>query len=351
MLVGLILLFVGCSDTTENAEGDSPAKKCDLSIKDSKQLYNTEWLAFRDEGDTKYIDVETRMRFYEKDGGLALKYNAGSSYEMYNYYCSYKKSKNILKCEQPPKVSEVCKTLLASDKKCTEAEISNFYEDFSSAEMESGIEKAMKFYKERIKRRGFEAAFKKRYNRLENKLMGEMEIKVDKKTCSLTVADAYKTMVNGKMRDNFNNIGTNPFVPNEKGELLWEHCNVFRLFDMPNDEYPKDWRQTVTTMQHPKNKPVNYLFLEREYIKPEEGCTYGFDVWLNGTPLQKGLKPEVVKVEKSKKVVVDELRWKFAHTFTKASTKPQVTTWVIEKKCGDNPKKKIVTCNQVEITN
>ena len=103
------------------------------------------------------------------------------------------------------------------------------------------------------------------------------------------------------------------------------------------------------TTRHKAKIPVHYSYLNADYMNVEEGCSDEFDVWLNGRPLQKGLQPDIVKVTDKNNKAASKLHWKFNHTFPQPMTTPQIVTMVIERKCGNNPTEKVVTCNGVTI--
>ena len=336
-------------ESVSTPEKNWQTNKCNLSLTDTKTLAGTEWLAFvHDVEKGEYAESKYRMKFYDEGGDLALRYNASSPHEMYDYKCEYNQSKNALECLSAPDPSAVCLSLMAGNATCTKEKILDFYKGHSDREIAEGIKKAEAFY-QKLKSHDEEVLFKRRYNNYANKLMGKVTVKIDNKRCHLSVSDQYRTIFNGKALDEYNVMGTNGFVPNKKGELLWEHCNDFRLFDLPNADYPKDWRQTVTTWRHKAKAPVYYLYLNADYMKAEEGCSDEFDVWLNGRPLQKGLKPDIVKVTDKSKKTASELRWKFNHTFPQPMATQQVVTMVIERKCSDKTMEKVVTCNAVKI--
>ena len=126
-------------------------------------------------------------------------------------------------------------------------------------------------------------------NNLGNKLRGVLYVKVNEKKCQLTVTDNYVTIYNGKKREDSNPNGTNAFVKNELGDLLWDHCTESaNLIALDTAEFPKDPKNAGHMGKWGVNQDVNFWYLGADAMAAPEGCSYNFDTWVDGQPLKKG---------------------------------------------------------------
>ena len=121
-------------------------------------------------------------------------------------------------------------------------------------------------------------SFELNNNNLGNKLQGIAYVKIDARACRLVVTDNYMTIYNAKRREDSNPAGTNPFVKNDQGELLWENCtNRNDLIALPSAEYPKDPKTVATQTRWGVGDSVNYWYLAGDVQGPIEGCSFSFD--------------------------------------------------------------------------
>ena len=353
MLSSASILF-GCSSEQAPEKPKTPA--CDLAL---ENLTDTEWVILRSEaGKADTPDVMSRIKFFNEAGRLSANYNVASLSDMYTYRCTMDQSKpgndgapavSSMTCKMDPVVDDWCRTLIVNGKKCSLRMVQKLDPTFTNeAALKKSAKAMIKEFKEMKK--GDKKAFEKYkfdYNNLGNKLQGILYIKVDTSACRLKVTDNYMTMFNGERKEDSNPNGTNPFVKNTMGELSWRDCDTTQLFDTTSAEYPAEPEKVQLTQVHGIDSEINYWLLHGPLRFAEEGCTYSYDLFLNGKKLKSDLKPEMVE-QKGKQ----ELRWNFSHSFaepTPSKLKPNVFTMEVTSKCEGKADKVITACNQVQI--
>ena len=342
---GLALCLTACEEqSTKMTLGDEAGAACDLT---ADTLAGTEWVYLKANPDkTETPDHATRLKFVSEGGKLMAKYNVGSVADMYDYHCEKKGEEQI--CKEKPKVRDWCQALLAGGAECNAEALRKIEPSLTDDEINEAIKEAeanVAKYKDTPQWKSFVL----NNNNLGNKLRGLLYVKVDTKRCRLRVTDNYMTLYNGKRMEDSNPAGTNPFVKNEMGELLWEHCtNQVDLIAKTSADLPED-TQTVT--KHGADAEVHYWYVGGDVLAPVEGCDFSYDIWHDGKPVSKGNKPEL---DESGKQPI--LKWHKAHTWGSPSPTGagNVATWVISKSCDSEEKlkegwkdNKRVACNAV----
>ena len=349
ILSALGVTVAGCEEQgSKMTIGGKPpaAKDCALSL---DSLGDTEWLFLRANPDKSEVaDHHTRLQFKSEGGALKAKYNVGSISGMYDYNCT-KKGEELL-CLEAPKTRDWCQALVAGGAECNAETLRGIDPNLTDDEVAKGMTDAEDVMK---KYRGTPDwdKFKFQNNNLGNKLQGILYVKVDTRSCRLRITDNYVTIYNGKKVEDSNPAGTNPFVKNELGELLWKTCdNSMDLVTLAAPEYPADPGNTQHIGRHKVGAEVHTWLLHEPARTPKEGCTYSFDVWIDGKPEQKGLVPEVVDVApaKGKTPAVQELRWHFAKTYTEPSGQT-VQVLFAESDCGGTKPPIVSACNALQI--
>lgn len=310
---------------------------CDLS---ADSLPDSEWVIKKINPDkTEEPDSSARLKFITEDGQLKAKYNVQSVADMYTYRCE-KTKEDKLTCREKPRVKDFCQALEAGGGKCDTASLKKFLPDATDKELEEGIKKGMENvnkYKDKPEWKAFVA----QNNNLANKLRGILYIKVDSKRCQLRITDNYMTVYNNKKVEDSNPVGTNAFVKNELGDLLWEHCeNRNDFLPLSKGEYPADPANVAPEPRQEMNKDVHFWYLAGDAIAPAEGCNYAYDLWLDGKSLAKNQKPTEADDGKGGK----RLEWHYTHKFTGPSPTAagNVMTAVINTTCaGKEPVKKV----------
>jgi hypothetical protein len=339
--------IIGCDGGDETPTltvgAGAGAGECSLTL---DSLTDTEWLYLRANPDkSETPDVKTRLKFVQQDGNLVAKYNVGSLSDMYDYTCSTEGEELV--CKQEANAMAWCQARLADGKECDAAWLKAQEGSLTDEEINEAIKKANEDFKQ-YKGTPREAEYQRTYNSMGNKLRGVLYIKIDARRCRLRVQDMYRFYYNGNWGEDSNPAGINPFVKNEEGELLWEHCDNPRdLVDLASAEFPSDPANVLNKGKHEAGKEVHYWFLSGDYAKPEDGCTYSYDLYKNNKPTLKGQKPEEVEVKGNK-----QLRWHFAETYAEESKPGEaaIMTMVVDKACTGKEAVKVVTCNALLVT-
>lgn len=325
------LALGGCDDGSEKKGlviGDDGKKGCELSV---DTLPDSEWVISKINPDKSTTpDHSARVKFVTEDGQLKAKYNVQSVADMYTYRCEKTKEDRVT-CREKPRVKDFCQALEAGGSKCDTATLKGLIPDATDKELEEGIKQGMEIvtkYKDKPEWKQFVA----QNNNLGNKLRGILYVKVDAKRCQLRVTDNYMTVYNGKKVEDSNPVGTNPFVKNEMGELLWEHCeNRNDYLPLSKGEFPDDPANVRPEPQQTVGKPVHFWYLAGDAIAAVEGCTYKYDIWLDGKPLAMAQTPKQVDDGKGGK----RLEWHHEHTFSAPSPNAlgNVMTAVVNTSC------------------
>lgn len=345
VLLGLVaaLSLAGCEDKKGGLTvGDAGADGCELTV---EGLTDSEWIIEKINPDkTTTPDHSARIKFITEDGKLKAKYNVQSVADMYTYRCEKVKDDKVT-CREKPRVKDFCQALEAGGSKCDTATIKGLLPDATDKELEEGIKQGMEVvtkYKDKPEWKQFVA----QNNNLGNKLRGILYVKLDSKRCQLRVTDNYMTVYNGKKIEDSNPVGTNPFVKNTMGDLLWEHCeNRNDLLPMSKGEFPADPAQARPEPQQESGKPVHFWYLAADALAAAEGCTYKYDIWLDGKPLAKDQTPKQADDGNGGK----RLEWHYTHTFSAPSpdARGNVVTSVVNTSCQGKETVKKVACAAV----
>ena len=334
--VALLFAVTGCSGD------DKDKKKITLGTKTADcalsydNLDGTEWVYLRanpDRTDTP-DPMQGRIKISSKDGKTSLKYNAGSRSDIYDYQCDAPTETRMV-CREKSHAKDYCQALAVSDKECTAEALRAIDPSLTDEQVAKGIEEGMANV-EKYKGTDKWKSFVFNNNNLGNKLFGIVYVKVDKRKCGLRVTDNYVTVYNGKKVEDSNPNGTNAFIKNAEGELLWEHCTESaNLIALDTAEFPKDPQNARHTGKWSVGKDVNFWYLGADAMNAPEGCNFSFDTWVDGKPVSKGLTPKD-HTFKGKPV----LAWNFAHKWDEAPAQPAVVTMVRNKSCEGKPAEK-----------
>ena len=347
LLIGscLLMLVVGCEQKSEKTltVGTQAAGACDVSL---DALAGTEWLYLRANPDkTETPDYKIRMKFYDEGGKTKAKYNVGSVSDMYTYNCKKNGDSEVI-CKEEPKIKDWCQAFaVASDtKNCTPEQLKGVDSDITDEEIKEGMAKADEIMAKFRGDAGMWERFKFQNNNLGNKLQGLLYIKVDQRACRLRITDNYMTIYNGKKIEDSNPAGTNPFVKNDQGELLWEHCSDSEdLVALESAEYPAKPDEVGHKLEWTAGSDVNWWYLGDDNRVPEEGCSYSYDVYVDGKPVEKGVAAEIVDVKKGK-----ELRWHWVQKVPEANKMP-IVVMPRFKDCAGKKDKIEVACGLVKV--
>ncbi len=337
--VATVLTLGGCDDDKKGGltVGDAGHDGCDLTV---DGLTDSEWIILKINPDkTETPDHSARLKFFQEDGQLKAKYNVQSVADMYTYRCEKSKDDKVT-CREKPRVKDFCQALEAGGSKCDTATLKGFLPDATDKELEEGIKAGMEIvskYKDKPEWPQFVA----QNNNLGNKLRGILYGKLDSKRCQLRLTDNYMTVYNGKKVEDSNPVGTNPFIKNNMGDLLWEHCeNRNDFIPLSTGTFPADPANVAPQPKQEAGKEVHFWYLAGDALAPAEGCTYKYDLWLDGKPLAMGQAPTQADDGNGGK----RLEWHYAHTFTDPSPNAlgNVVSAVVNTTCaGKEPVKKV----------
>jgi hypothetical protein len=345
-----MLTLSGCGDDKEKKTLTigGKAKSCDVTI---NTLAGTEWLYLNTTPEGTSPDhVMGRMKFHEEGGQLKAKYNARSKSSIYDYEC--KVGEKRVTCKEKALPADWCRALLAGGGTCDAATLQSIDKDLSAEDAAKGAEKGTAEFEEAKKTK--KGAAWKRWklgnNNVGNKLQGRMYVKVVDRKCELRVTDNYMTIFNGRSMEDSNPNGTNAFAKNEMGELLWENCESDQsenLVGRPELGFPKDPAKAAHLAHYKAGDTVQFTYLGMDGSTPPEGCTFSYDMWLDGKPAKKGLVPGEASVRhrgRNKKVAA----WLWAYKMEKASPiEGEYISMIRYTQCGGVKKQVGVACAAV----
>ncbi len=332
----LLSLIFSCHRTV-SPPPQAHADSCGLSI---ESLAGTEWLYLMALPDgSSSPSPQTRLTFRREAGELTALYSAGSLSDLYRYTC--RGDGEELLCETPADLTAWCRALLAGTGTCTDEQLRPLAPSAAPAALaavraQAEAEQAAQVTDEQKSR------WRLTNNNLGNKLQLRMAVRVDDARCRLVVTDLYRTAYNGQVIEDSNPVGTNPFVKNEAGELLWEHCDDVRgLLDGPT---PDALAATPRASLHEVGEEVHYEYRSDTLRTPTEGCTYRYDLWWNARPYRRDLTPATAIIDEA-----TTLQWRFSRTYDSPTPPGQaeVMTMVMEEQCPEAEPVEVVACSAV----
>ncbi|MCB9746089.1 MAG: hypothetical protein H6740_26170 [Alphaproteobacteria bacterium] len=340
-LLGLATGLMACEEKKSNKIVlGAKSVPCDLTL---ETLPGTEWVIEKVNPDKSVeADIATRLKIDKEGDEIKAKYNVGSLSDMYDYDCKVEGER--LFCFEPPRLADWCKALLVVEGgTCTAEKLKEWAPYATDEEIAKGIKEAEESVaKFRDTDNWKQYVFNN--NNLGNKLQGLLYIRINERKCNLMITDNYMTIFNGERKEDSNPTGTNAFVKNDQGELLWEHCTD------SGDLYPRK------TAEHPtKEEEIQacyptqgcgftaeedawFAYLGQDGLEAKDGCTYSFDVWHNGKPQQKDVAAEIVD-NKGKK----EVRRAFSMKFSEPGQ--HVVTMVRYATCEGKKELEEVSCS------
>jgi hypothetical protein len=305
-------LASGCDSNKSGVTvGTKSVEGCELSL---DTLSGSEWV-YQDvtpDGD-KPNPVFGRIKFETEGGKLSAKYNARSTSSVYDYQCVAKGKE--LHCKEKPMPQDWCRALLAGGGTCDVATLTTIDPDLDLAAAAKGVAAGTAEFKEakaKLKGRALKD-FMLGNNNLGNKLQARIYVKVNTRKCQLTVSDFYMTIYNGRSIEDSNPNGTNAFVKNELGELMWESCDGTQSKNFvarPEMGFPKNPGKIGHLARYTVGQQAQFTYLGLDGQIPPEGCSFSFDVWRDGKPVGRDLKPGTTEVKhKGKKLQVAAWMW------------------------------------------
>lgn len=320
-----LLALAGCGSEPE-AKKEEPKKEdsCPLAV---DKLGGTSWLWLRPQptGPDK-PQPQTRMRFRDEGGAIKVDYTASSLSEVYAYSCEV--NGKILTClEDDHHLKEWSRAWGAThegkvDTAGLAAATGLAATEFDTVKAE--VEKELAALKGTERTETF-----KSYNSPNNKIRGKFMVAVDKAKCMLTVQDKYTTMVDGKVNEYENPVGTAKFEQT-KEDWLFEACkdveaaNTIVADGATAHTYPTGTYEFTSTLN--KND------------KPDPACTYTANIWKDWLALTPNLAPDDAKA----------VKWSIKVPLSEAG--PHVISFERYKTCGTAaPEKMGISCAKIHI--
>lgn len=229
-------------------------------------------------GDT--LNARARLRFDKGEDGLTARYTVKSLVNTYEYACKEGRP-GELKCATEPQFGRICRSLeVVKEGSCSVTSIRGLGFDGDDATIEAAVKEA-KEEVEKIRKDPAFAQYKLMYNNAANTVQGVLYAKIDAKKCRLKVDDMSILVFEGKTREDFNPVGTNPFAQTDK-DYVFEDCPREAVYaDHDAAELPADLSVLQPLQPREVGKDVHYFYVGTEVAKAEEGCTYNADVYAN----------------------------------------------------------------------
>lgn len=319
------LTLIGCD--TPAPEKKVEAKKedsCPLAV---DKLSGSAWVWLRPQpSGADKPQPQTRMRFRDDGGKTKMDYTASSLSEVYAYGCELKGT--ILTCiedEHHPKEWSRAWGAVHDGKIDTAALAAATglpATDFDAVQKE--VEKELAGLKGSERTETFKA-----YNSPNNKIRGKVMVAVDKAKCMLTVQDKYSTLVDGRVNEYENPVGTAKFQESKEA-WLFEACkdldaaNTIVADGATAHTYPSGTYEFTSTL----NKKD----------KPDAACTYSANIWKDALALTPNLAPDDAKA----------VKWSIKVPLSEPG--PHVISFERTKTCGTAaPEKMGISCAKIHI--
>lgn len=299
--VGLPAALLACG-TPAPSQPAAPA--CDLTPASlvGKTFVESKILADRSETP----DPMARVKFVDQGGVTHALYTVKNGLHTYDYTCAAGAREGELRCVTKPDLKRTCLAFeVNADGACTPEAVAALGFDFSAEDVIKTAEEVRKLVAE-AKATPSWPTFQLMQNNVANPLQGVIFVKIDAAKCRIVLDDMFLTVFNGKKVEDFNPIGTNPFVRATE-DYLFEDCTAEGwLVDLDEPTLPADLTTIPRVRSHATGKEVHYHYTGTVETAPVEGCTYSVDTWATWRPALKGQAVEAVE---------GKLQWHAAHTW------------------------------------
>lgn len=268
MSLTLLLALAACSPPEPPPQEEAkPESACPVTL---ENLNNTVWVHLKPQpaGPDK-PNAMARLKFQDEGGALKAKYTASSLGDVYDYDCT-SNGKMVTCVESKVNATAWCKAWAAShDGKCDPAGVAaatgipQAEFDKVAADVEKELSKLKPDEKEQQR---------KVDNSPNNKIRGKFMVAVDPQSCRLTLVDKYQTMVNGKINEYENVLGTAKFEQT-KEDYTFETCKDVDSAWAPSasDDNTHEPVQSAGTLK--------FSAILQKDQKGAKGCTYTADIY------------------------------------------------------------------------
>lgn len=325
MLTSLVLFFA-CS-TPEAPKKEAPKKpSCELKV---DGLPGTMWMHMKQQpvGPDKPNPM-ARVRFRDEAGALKADYTASSAGSVYKYDCTT--AGGIATCvEADAHASAWCHAWAAThDGVCDPAGLAAAT-GIPQAEFDKVAETVNKELKA-LKKPDEIAQQRKMDNSPNNKIRGKFKVAVDPAKCTLTLQDKYQTMVDSKVNEFENVLGSAKFIKAD-ADYTFDTCEDADSAWAPG---PDDNHLAVQAAG-----TIKFSAILQKAQKGAAGCTYTADIYKDWVKTQSD-----VPATEDKKYGP---RWDVSIPFTEEGK--HVVYFDRNKTCGDKKEHIGMTCGLVRV--
>lgn len=275
MSLTLLLALAGCSPPeTAPVEEAKPESTCPVTL---ETLPGSTWIHLKPQpaGPDKPNPM-ARIRFSDNAGALVAKYTAGSLSDAYDYTCS-SNGKLVTCLEADIHAAAWCKAWASThDQKCDPVALAQAT-GLPQADLEKvaeGVNKELAALKGEEKEQQ-----KKSDNNPNNKIRGKFMVAVDPGTCKMTLVDKYQTMVDGKVNEYENVLGTSKFEQT-KEDYVFETCKDVDSAWAPAPDDPN----SHAAVQGPGT--IKFAAILQKDQKGKGSCTYTADIYKDWIKVQ-----------------------------------------------------------------
>ncbi len=261
----LVLLAAGCAPEQQAPPvEEAPVDTCGVDI---NTLPGSSWIHSKPTATGEQPNPMARIKFEDAAGTLKAKYTAGSLGDVYDYTCTVKGG--LATCIEDDIHAEAwCKAWAAThDGVCDPAALAA-----ATGLPQAELDKVAQKVNDEIKKLkpAEKEMQKKADNNPNNKIRGKFLVAVDKGKCQVTIQDKYQTMVDGRVNEYENVLGTAKFNK-AKEEYIYESCKDVDSAWAPG---PDDQHAAV---QGPGT--IKFSAILQKGQKGANGCTYSADVY------------------------------------------------------------------------
>jgi hypothetical protein len=257
--------LVGCTPEAPPPEvKEEPEDTCGVDI---TKLNDTSWIHLKPNATGEKPNPMARIKFIDEGGALKAKYTAGSLGDVYSYSCTI--NGKLGTCLEDELHTEAwCKAWAATHEGVCDAAALAAATGLPQAELDKVAKKVTDELK-KLKKDEAEQQ-RKADNSPNNKIRGKFMVAVDKAKCQVTIQDKYQTMVDGRVNEYENVLGTAKFEK-AKSEYIYESCKDVDSAWAPDASDQHSAVQSAGT--------IKFSAILQKDQKGAANCTYTADVY------------------------------------------------------------------------